>query len=98
MIYYLNRLDGQPTDLPGGGAYPWLRIAMNPAFWLDEVEVDGPGSSAHEMGHLLGIPHPWEMSPPHPDEPGNVMGYTSSGLNLMQRFLLEDVKRAMGMR
>ena len=60
MIYYLNLANGDPVSLPGGGAWPTLRFAINPAFWLDSSEEGGEEygtvGSAHEFGHLLGMP------------------------------------------
>jgi hypothetical protein len=101
MIYYLNLADGKPAELPGGGAYPLWKIAMNPAFWLDPEGEDaaegGTVNSAHEFGHLLGMPHPWEMNPPQADSPGNLMGYTTAGFTLAECHIADDVKLAMGM-
>ena len=96
MVYYVNGAGGNYVEIPSG-AYPWYKYAYNPWFWLEELENFGTVNSAHEFGHLLGIPHPWEMDPPHSDEPGNLMGYSNSGLTLMQCFILAEVKRMMGL-
>lgn len=97
MIYYVNGAGGQHVDVPSA-AYPWSRTAYNPWFWLEEVDSYGSVNSAHEFGHLLGMPHPWEMNPPHDAGPGDIMGYSTSGFTLMQCFVLEEMKRRMGLR
>jgi hypothetical protein len=97
MIYYLNRGDGALVALPGGGAWVTAKMAIVPAFWLEPTELSGGVNSAHEFGHLLGMPHPWEMQPPQGDALGNLMGYNTGGLALTQCHIPVDVKEAMGM-
>ena len=96
MVYYVNGAGGTSVVVPSG-AYPWSRSAYNPWFWLENPDTYGTVNSAHEFGHLLGMPHPWEMDPPHPGGPGDIMDYLNSGLTLMQCFVGNEVKRRMGL-
>lgn len=52
-------------DYGGGGEVDNSSSAMNSWFWLDSNMMKGPDYqgalfSAHEFGHALGIPHPWD--------------------------------------
>jgi len=96
MVFFVNGAEGNFVEMPGG-AYSWNRYAYNPWFWLEEPLMDGIVGSAHEFGHLLGMPHPWEMDPPYPRTPGDIMSYETEGYTLMQCFVMDEMKRRMGL-
>lgn len=84
------------------------RYTINPAFWLEDQAIGGKNpygliGSAHELGHTLGIPHPWEMpenennDPNFGNIPGDIMGYSNNGLTLNQVYFSSLVKKRMGL-
>lgn len=111
MIY----LVGDPEfkkNIKGGdlGGLPAYNAASQGAFWLDNEALSpkdpyGINGSAHEFGHALGIPHPWELlvnsgkdkQTVNADSRGDLMGYNNYGLQLKDMYIREDVKREMGL-
>lgn len=90
------------------GAQPVQQAAVMDEFWLDDEAVSSNNSygligSAHEFGHVLGIPHPWELPANTAHDPnfgnvrGDLMGYLNSAPNLQNLFIRDDVKKEMGL-
>lgn len=107
MIYVIR---DSPNNNPQGnlGAQPILQSAVMDEFWLDNEVVNnkkayGLIGSAHEVGHVLGIPHPWELpaninhDPNFGNIPGDLMGYSNNDLSLQNMYIREDVKKEMGL-
>lgn len=101
LIIYIDGVKG--TNEGGYGQSIDKRYVVNPAFWLeDDAIADGDPyglvGSAHELGHGLGIPHPWEMpenttnDPNFGNTPGDIMGYANSGKKLMETYFNSSVK------
>lgn len=113
MIYIVEDFSNDNDKIVGirtikgnmGGAAQFS-AADQGAFWLDDdavkVHTYGITGSAHEFGHALGIPHPWEMpantnhDPNFGNVPGSLMGY-SPDPNLDKNYLRDDVKKGMGL-
>lgn len=109
MIYFesfVNR-EGAPIQSFGG----WDGWAMQGAFWLDKEARTtyqyGPVNSAHEFGHTLNIPHPWDdfdinlrQDPNYGNIEGNVMGYSFDSnrrnLGLEDGYIMPEQKRKLG--
>lgn len=97
----------------GGGEVDNSSSAMNSWFWLDpdmmkQPDYQGAYLSAHEFGHALGIPHPWEeeankdnngniINPSYGnDEIGSLMSYGGQKPPLVPNsFIRDDVKNKM---
>lgn len=106
MIYFVR--DSLNKSVKGNlGAYPSLSGAVQYEFWLDNDAVNskdpyGLTGSAHEFGHILGIPHPWELPANINSDPnfgnvqGDLMGYSNNG-KLEKLYIREDVKKEMGL-
>lgn len=111
MIYLI----GDPEfkkNIKGGdlGGLPAYNAASQGAFWLDDEALSpkdpyGINGSAHEFGHALGIPHPWELlvnsgkdkQTVNTDSRGDLMGYNNYGFQLKDMHIREDVKKEMGL-
>lgn len=106
-------------DFGGGGESGNSSSAMNSWFWLNQeflgtiatkfgTDYSGYLGSAHEFGHSLGIPHPWEeevnkdskgsMTDPNygNDEVGSLMSYSGQkGPLIPNSFIRAQVKQQM---
>lgn len=77
-------------------------------FWLEDEAVHehnyGIVGSAHEFGHLLGIPHPWDLpenrgrntQEVNVESRGDLMSYNNEG-KLSDLHLNQEVKKRMGL-
>jgi hypothetical protein len=112
MIYVVTGVNGKYASSMGG----WKQGATQGAFWLDPENLGGVTSqygtdysgykgSAHEFGHTLAIPHPWEeeqnkdsngniLNPSYGnDEQGSIMSY--GGQMWPNAFIRQTVKGRM---
>ncbi len=109
-MVYLVRDPEYKKNIIGGnlGGLASLQAATQFEFWLDNDAINSAGQyglegSAHEFAHALGIPHPWELpsntshDPNYGNIPGDLMGYSNSGLNLDSLYIRDDVKKEMGL-
>ena len=104
LLIYIDGVKG--SNLGGYGQSVNGRYVVNPAFWLKDEALNtqnqyGLIGSAHELGHALGIPHPWEVpenvthDPNYGNVPGDVMAYSNSGLTLQNTHFNPFVKKKM---
>ena len=100
MVYLVRDPDYKKNIIGGNlGGLASLQAATQFEFWLDNdmINSSGLGGSAHEFAHALGIPHPWELpsntthDPNYGNVPGDLMGYSNSGLNLDNLYIRDDV-------
>ncbi|OGG25327.1 hypothetical protein A3A59_03335 [Candidatus Gottesmanbacteria bacterium RIFCSPLOWO2_01_FULL_42_10] len=109
-MIYLIRDEDLTKNLAGGslGGLASIQAATQYEFWLDDDAISknhyGLVGSAHEFGHVLGIPHPWELpgninnDPNYGNVPGDLMGYQGGAMNTLNTlFIRDDVKRTMGL-
>lgn len=106
LLVYIDFIKG--ANEGGYGPSVEGRYTINPAFWLENRAIYGKDpygliGSAHELGHTLGIPHPWEMpantqnDPNFGNVPGDIMNYSNNSLTLDQVYFSPLVKRQMGL-
>lgn len=108
-MVYLVRDPEFKLNVKGGslGGVASIQAATQYEFWLNKEAVSendlyGITGSAHEFGHALGIPHPWELPENVNQDPnwgnvqGDLMGYAKSN-NLDNLYIRDDVKKAMGL-
>jgi hypothetical protein len=109
-MLYLVRDNEYKQNLKGGslGGAADLQSATQFEYWLDNDAVNssdpfGIKGSAHEFGHALGMPHPWELpgnktgGKSDNSYRGDVMGYVNNGLKIDQLFVDSEMKKAMGL-
>lgn len=106
LMIYLVRDPEFKKNIIGGnlGGLPQQSAATQYEYWLDTDMINSVGliGSMHEFGHALGIPHPWELpanklgDPNFGNVPGDLMGYTSNGVEIDNLYIREDVKQVMG--
>lgn len=109
MVYVVRDPEFK-KNVQGGnlGGVVTLQAATMGEFWLDNEAVItknayGFTGSAHEFGHALGIPHPWELpanvnqDPNFGNVPGDLMGYSSGNITLDSLYIRDDVKKTMGL-
>lgn len=107
-MVYLVRDSDKKLNLKGGnlGGLARLNASTQYEFWLDNegtfADSYGITGSAHEFGHALGIPHPWDLpininhDPNFGNVPGDIMGY-SSYKDLDKNYIRDDIKKEMGL-
>lgn len=107
-MIYLVRGQQLSLNVKGGnlGGLANFNAATQYESWLNNEAIItntyGITGSAHEFGHALGIPHPWELptnvnhDPNFGNVQGDIMGY-SPYKDLNQNYLREDVKNTMGL-
>lgn len=79
-------------------------------FWLEDEAITGSDQygltgSAHEFGHLLGMPHPWDLpenkgsnaQEVNAEHRGDIMSYDTYGYELKDLYVDPVVKRRMGL-
>lgn len=106
MIYLVRDPEFKKNIIGGNlGGLPQYAAATQFEYWLDNETFNSTGllGSLHEFGHVLGIPHPWELptnisgDPNFGNVPGDLMGYSNKGINLIDLYIREDVKKTMGL-
>lgn len=106
MVYVVRDQD-YAKNVAGGnlGGVPLLNASTQFEFWLDNEGASSYGlqGSAHEFGHALGIPHPWDL-PANPNNdpnfgnvPGDLMGYQNNSVPFDKLYIRDDVKKKMGL-
>ncbi|MBI2598753.1 hypothetical protein HYW40_00825 [Candidatus Curtissbacteria bacterium] len=109
-MLYLVRDPDLKKNLQGGslGGVADLQSATQFEYWLGNDAVNssdpfGIKGSAHEFGHALGMPHPWELpnnktgGKSDNSYKGDVMSYVNNGLKVDQLFIDSEMKKAMGL-
>ncbi len=106
-MFSQNHSDFKLNILGGNlGGLANLNAATQFEFWLDDQSVNsdtyGITGSAHEFGHALGIPHPWDLPANVNKEKsfGNVSGSLMGYLPLKElddNYIRDDVKKEMGL-
>ena len=108
MIYLVEDPNFKLLVKGGGnlGGLARLNASTQGEFWLDNdaaiTGTYGITGSAHEFGHALGIPHPWDLSininhdPNFGNVPGDIMGY-SPYPDLDKNYIRDDIKKVMGL-
>jgi len=117
IMYYPIQGEGDKRVMDsawGGGAFVGnSSSAMNNWFWLDpdmmkEPDYQGAVLSAHEFGHAIGIPHPWDEEI-NKDADGNIInrGYGNEEIGSLMSygglkgplipnaFIRDDIKNKM---
>lgn len=110
FMIYLIRDSKFEKNVKGGtlGGLANYQAATQYEFWLDydalnPKEPYGIKASAHEFGHALGIPHPWDLPVNTGKDKnsvnlrGDLMGDNYSGLQLKDLYIRDDVKKEMGL-
>lgn len=109
LIYLVRDLANNKNLNGNMGSYPTIAVSVQGEFWLDnnavraETNAYGLMGSAHEFGHLLGIPHPWELpantlhDPNYGNVPGDLMSFSNNDIKFDNLYLRDDVKTAMGL-
>lgn len=108
MVYLVEDPNFKLLVKGGGnlGGLASLNASIQGSFWLDNEAVVsytyGITGSAHEFGHALGLPHPWELpinvnhDPNFGNVQGDIMGY-SINKDLDKNFIRDDYKREIGL-